>query len=143
VSLALDVLDRLLDLLASDGLVVLDGQPIDVPSAPDVLVVGYATEGAPSATTNRTPAGLVLRDETTVVEVPCLLSCWGGTAEFRYLRDRARDWLTSITDSLHGDLTLSGLVTELALGFDDFVFQTQSEDGAEVIYSFTITATRL
>lgn len=114
---------------------VIKGAPTDQPSDPDLILVGYADEGA-AVTYNDTVAGL--GSQQIAFDIAGLISVWRGETDFDPAIDRADQLIEETRSAVTSDPTLGGVVTRARFTELSLTLQ-QTQKGAVVDVPFSVS----
>lgn len=121
---------------AIENVRTIDGQPLEEPTEPDVLVVGYDPDRN-AASTSLAPQGL--DSEVVTFDLACLASSWRGNTDAAEVRTAVVTLLDAVASAIDADRTLGGAVLDARLELLDFD-QQQGPGGAFATVAFTVRA---
>lgn len=115
---------------------VIDGQPLDDPDDPDVILVGFNPDRT-AVTVNVAPEGMT--SETVSFDMACLASVWRGDTDPAAVRTRLTELLDAAADKIAADRTLAGNVLDSRLELLE-LDQQQLPGGATATVAFSVRA---
>lgn len=130
------VIDALLAALraspALDGVLILDGQPLQTLDYGPAILVGFrGVTGAPSVRADRAEADLGGATDRETYTLWSMLSVSSGDTDFAPLRTRVVGLLQAVTAVVRADPTLGGTVARARVASTE-MDQVQTQGGAEV-----------
>lgn len=121
---------------------VVKGQPLDRPSAPDLIVIGYSGDEGSAVTHTETTAGLGSSQES--FDVTNMISVVRGDTDIDDAIDRADGLLDAYRTRLMQDVTLGGAATRAELtSFDLTPLQVTAGAMAEIPFVVHVDAFRI